>query len=96
MGRHGTGDAARDLRNHVENGFLRRQFALAREDQCDGGIEVGSRDRPQDRNQNDEYRARRQRIAKQGQGGVFGQGLGHDAGTDHGSDEYSGPESFRC
>ena len=56
---------------------------------------MGAGDRPEDRDQHDEDRAGRQRVAEQGQRDVLGQRLGHDAGADHGGDQDRGPERFR-
>ena len=70
----------------------RRDLAAQRKDQRHGRIEMRAGDRPEDRDQHDEDRAGRQRVAEQCQRCVVGQPVGHDAGADDRRDQQRGAE----
>ena len=47
---------------------------------------MSARDRPQDGDQNDQYRTGRKRVTEHGKSYIFGQRFGHNARADDGSD----------
>ena len=50
-------------------------------------------DRTEHRDQDDQNRAGRQRVAEKRERDVLGQRFGHDAGADHGGDENAVPSA---
>src|SRR5580704_8438347 len=94
MGREGPGNAADDLRKHVEARFRRSEIALESKDEGDGRIEMPTGNRPQDCNKHHENRASRQRVAQKREPRIPRQRLGHDARPNDGRDQKSRSKRF--
>ena len=92
---HGPDNTAGDLHRHVQGRIARRQVALERKNQRNGGIEMRTRDRTENTDQDHKDRTGRKRVAKQRKRHIPGQAFGHDAGADHGCDQQTRPKRLR-
>ena len=90
-----AGDAAGHLSDDIERRVARGEVAFEREDQRHRRVEMRAGNRAEDRDEHDQNRAGRQRVAEQGERHVLRQVLRHDAGTDDGRDEKRGAERLR-
>jgi len=87
--------AADDLRRNVGARLAGRKIALQRKDERHRRIEMCAGDRREDRDQDDEDRACRERIAEKRKRGVLRQRFRHDAGADNRCHQERRAERFR-
>ena len=77
-------DPGDNLRRRVERRLAHWEVAFEGEYERHGGIEMCAGDRTEDRNQDDQNRSCRQRVAEQHERRVLCQGFAHDGRPDNG------------